>query len=80
MLFKQEARCKYNDYERCIARLTAQMDANLLEFEEGKKMVKSICEKMMADKLADLAESYEMMLKIKEEEKYLLNLSITEIT
>lgn len=34
----------------------------------------------MADKLADLAESYEMMLKIKEEEKYLLNLSITEIT
>lgn len=34
----------------------------------------------MNDKLADLAESYEMMLKIKEEEKYLLNLSITEIT
>jgi hypothetical protein len=32
-LLREEARCKYNDYYRCIARLTAQMDSNLLEFE-----------------------------------------------
>jgi hypothetical protein len=35
---------------------------------------------MMNDKLAEQAEGYEMMLKSKEEEKFNLQLSISEMT
>lgn len=34
------------------------MENNLLEFEESKKMVKQICEKMMNEKLTEQAEAY----------------------
>jgi hypothetical protein len=39
-------------------------------------MVKLICEKMMNEKLAEQAEAYELMLKIREDEKNVLKLSI----
>lgn len=64
-LLRYEAMCKYNDFERCIARLNSQMDANLIEFEESKKTVKLIYEKMMGEKLSEQAEAYETMLRIK---------------
>jgi hypothetical protein len=32
-IYRYESKCKYNDYERCIGRLNAQMESNLAEFE-----------------------------------------------
>lgn len=32
-IFKVEAKERYSDYERCIARINSQIDSNLAEFE-----------------------------------------------
>jgi hypothetical protein len=50
-------------------RLRGEIEANLLTFEENKKHLKGIYDKITADKLAELAEGYEMMLKIREEDR-----------
>lgn len=56
------------------------MENNLVQFEEGKKMVKQLYEKLMNDKLNEQAETYEMMLKSKDDEKFKLELTMSEMT
>ena len=49
-----------------------QHEASLLEFEESKKTVKLICERMANERLQEQAEAYELIVKTKEEEKIVL--------
>ena len=41
------------------------MQANFITFEESKKNLKEIYDKIMNDKLTEQAEGYDLMLKIK---------------
>ncbi len=56
------------------------MENNLVQFQQGKKMVKQLYEKLMNDKLNEQAETYEMMLKSKDDEKFKLELAMSEMT
>jgi len=54
-LFKHETRVKNCDYEKQIDRLKGEIQANLISFEEGKKNLKEIYDKLMNDKLMEQA-------------------------
>lgn len=51
----------------------------MVSFEEGKKNLKEIYDKLMTDKLAEQAEGYELMLKAKDDEKISLLLQMNEL-
>lgn len=59
--------------------MKSEIDASLISFEESKKNIKAIYDKLMTDKLNEQAEGFEMMLKIKEEEKLELMIRMGEI-
>jgi hypothetical protein len=66
-LFKRETRNKQEELEKCIQRLRGEIEANFISFEEGKKNLRGIYDKLMADKLQEQAEGFELMLRLKEE-------------
>lgn len=47
-------------------RLRGEIQANLESFEESKKNLKGIYEKLMTDKLAEQAEGFELLLKMRQ--------------
>lgn len=49
-----------------------QNAASLIEFEESKKTLKLICERISNERLQEQAEAYELIVKAKEEEKLVL--------
>lgn len=59
--------------------MKSEIDASLISFEESKKNIKAIYDKLMTDKLNEQAEGFEMMLKMKEEEKLELMIRMGEI-
>jgi hypothetical protein len=59
--------------------LKSEIDASLISFEESKKNIKAIYDKLMTDKLSEQAEGFEMMLRIKEDEKLELMIRMGEI-
>lgn len=68
-LFRRQAKIKEEQFEKKITRLKEEIDANQVSFEEAKKNIKLIYEKLMNDKLSEQAENFEMLLKMKEQEK-----------
>lgn len=66
-LMRRQAERKYSEYQKQIARLNAQIESSVLEFEEGKKNLKIICENKMNEKLLELAQTYETLLKMKDD-------------
>ncbi len=59
--------------------MKSEIDASLISFEESKKNIKAIYDKLMTDKLSEQAEGFEMMLRIKEDEKLELMIRMGEI-
>lgn len=53
------------EYEKKITQLNERISNSQLEFEEGKNLVKKLCEQLMNDKIAETVELYEYMLKSK---------------
>jgi hypothetical protein len=58
---------KYHQYDTFIQRLNDEIAANLASYEDGKKNIKEIYDKLMSDRLAEQAEGYELVIKMKEE-------------
>ena len=59
--------------------MKSEIDASLISFEESKKNIKAIYDKLMTDKLSEQAEGFEMMLRIKEDEKLEMMIRMGEI-
>lgn len=68
MHFKEyDFQCKQDEYQRCILRLNKNIDALKLEYEESKASLKALYDKVSNDKLSEQAETFGLMLKLKEE-------------
>lgn len=60
-------------------RLKSEIDASLISFEDSKKNIKAIYDKLMTDKLTEQAEGFQLMLKMKEDEKLEMMIRMGEI-
>lgn len=79
MRYKRDVKDREEEYQKAISRLKSEIDANLISFEESKKNIKAIYDKLMADKLSEQAEGFQLMLKIKEEEKMEMMIRMGEV-
>ena len=61
-----------------INRLNDTISANLDSYEDGKKNLKEIYDKIMTERLEVQKEGYELMLRGKEDDKMYLSMQINE--
>lgn len=52
--------------EKANQKLKDEIQSNLQEFEESKKNLKEIYQKLMEDKIAELNEGFDLMMQVKE--------------